>query len=633
MDGTPPAKRSWTDGNVACVVVAVAAFLAFAPSLSGGWVWDDTRFITGNPSVTKPDSWLRFLTDPSTVDAIGARGIVRPLRTLEFALDYAVFGDSPLAFRLHSLAWHAAAAVLLLQVLRRLVGDGRAALAGALFWAVHPAQAESVAVASSRGDVAMGACVLASILFALRSQGYDRDFAASLAFAAVAALYKETAVALPGVVIALRWLRLARVAVWPYVVVAAAYVVYRQRVVIGPMDNGLGTVLGGSVVGTFATMSRGAGFYAAESLLPAFSFDWYMVPSRSFADAAALAWLGVLVALAASAVVFRRTAPLWTIAVAWFLAFLAPVANWPFFLGIPTAERFLYVPLAGVAIAVAWIVARGPRRLFVPVFVVVAALAAQAASRSRLWRTEDELWTAVAADHASPRALDTRAKDLRADAATLRDAAVRMPQGAERTAAMAHAKELLESSLDFAHRAIDLWCVFEGTARPRTQLLHRPENTASNACYILGRDAEALFHADEANRVDELSGTPSWYGHYNRAMPLLQLGFVPQAMSAMRRARELGMTEKTSEIGEFFLSGADACRRANLPATARAAYASAADAAPDGPLRRAAEAGLDALRSAVEPDAAERALLANNEQAFARLARSCPALRPLAGKP
>jgi len=633
MEATAPARRSWTDGNVACAIVAVAAVVAFAPSLSGGWVWDDTRFITENPSVTKPDSWLRFLTDASTVDALGARGIVRPLRTLEFALDYAVFGDSPLAFRLHSLAWHAAAAVLLLQVLRRLVGDGRAALVGAIFWAVHPAQAESAAVVSSRGDVAMGACVLASVLFALRSRGHDRNFAVSLAFAAVAALCKESAVALPGVVMVLRWLRLSRVPVWPYVVIAAAYVAYRQHVVIGPMDNGLGTVLGGSAVGTFATMSRGAGFYAAESLLPAFSFDWYMVPSASFADAAALAWLAALVALAVSAVVVRRTAPLWTTAVAWFLAFLAPVANWPFFLGIPTAERFLYLPLAGVAIAVAWLVARGPQRLLVPALVVVAALAAQSAARSRVWRGDGELWAAVAADHDSPRALDRRAKDLREEGVHLRDAAVRMPQDAERAEAMARAKELLQAAVDSAHGAIDLWCVFEATDRPRTQLLHRPENTASSACYILGRDAEALFHADEAIRVDELSGTPSWYGHYNRAMPLLQLGFVPQAMAAMRRARELGMTERTTEIGEFFLNGADACRRANLPATARAAYESAADASPDGPLRRAAEAGRDALRSAAEPDAAEAALLADNAAAFSRLERSCPALRRFAGKP
>src|SRR5262249_11406036 len=120
----------------------------------------------------------------------------------------------------HSFLWHAAAAVLLLLVLRRLVGDGRAALAAALLWAVHPAQTESVAWISSRGDVAMGACVLASVLFALRSDGADRNLAASLVLAGIAELYKETAVALPVAIAVLRWIRRVRVPVWAYAAVA-----------------------------------------------------------------------------------------------------------------------------------------------------------------------------------------------------------------------------------------------------------------------------------------------------------------------------------------------------------------------------------------------------------------------------
>jgi hypothetical protein len=624
MDGPAPSKRAWTDGNVACVLVAVAALLAFVPSLSGAFVWDDHRFITENPSVTHPDSWVRFLTDPNTVDNLGARGIVRPLRTIEFALDHAVFGETPVAFRVHSLLWHAAATVLLLLVLRRLVGDGRAALVGALFWAVHPAQAEAAACVASRGDVAMGACVLASVLFAMRSQGFDRNLAASLAFAAVAPLYKETAVALAGVVLVLRWTRLARVPVWPYFGVAAAYLAYRQAIVIGPMDNGVGMVLGGSNVGAFATMSRGFGFYVAETVLPAFSFDWYLVPSASFADAAAVAWLGGLAALAASAVLLRRSAPRWTLAVAWFLAFLAPVANWPFFLGIPTAERFLYVPLAGAAIALAAVVARRPRGVLAPAFVVVTALGAQSLARSHVWRGDDELWAAVGADHDSPRLFIRRARAGRDEGVRLRDAALALPEGPDRDAATARARTTLEASLDSAHRAIDLWCDFEGTDRPRCQFSHHAELTASNVSYILGRDAEALFHAEEAMRVDELCGVPSSSAYYNRAMPLLQLGFAPQAIASMRRARELGMTEVSTELGEFFADCAGACRRANLPATAFGAFESAVAASPDGPLRRKAEAGRDSLRGRSAPDAAERALLAQYEAALSQLPRACP---------
>ena len=67
---------------------------------------------------------------------------------------------------------------------------------------------------SARGDVAMGACALASILFALRSDGRDARLALSLVAAAAAVLYKETAVLLPFVVLLLR---LARVQQGPAV--------------------------------------------------------------------------------------------------------------------------------------------------------------------------------------------------------------------------------------------------------------------------------------------------------------------------------------------------------------------------------------------------------------------------------
>src|SRR5262245_12759479 len=167
-----PRRRLAVWGSAAAV--AAAAFLAFARALPGGFVFDDERFIVANPHVQHPQSWLRLLTDATTVDPISPGGIVRPLRTVEFALDRALFGVDAFAFHLPSHRWHVASAVLLLLVLRRLRGDPRAALLGALFWAVHPVQAEAAAFVSSRGDVAMAACTFAAVLFALRSQGLDR---------------------------------------------------------------------------------------------------------------------------------------------------------------------------------------------------------------------------------------------------------------------------------------------------------------------------------------------------------------------------------------------------------------------------------------------------------------------------
>jgi hypothetical protein len=617
-------RRSWADGWPGAALVVAVVTAVFARSLSGEFVWDDHRFVTENPHVLRPASWLAFLTDAGLADTYGAHGIVRPLRTFEFAADHALFGLSPLAFRVHSLLWHLAAALLLLAVLRRLVGDGRVALLATLFWAVHPANTEAVAFVSSRGDVAMGACSLAAILFALRSGGFDRNLAISLAVAFVAALYKETAVALPIVVAALRWTKLSRVRVWPYFAVAAAYLAYRAAVKSGDAGHDVTFVLGGSVVGTFATMVRAFGFYVADALLPAEAFDWYLSPSTSFADAAVLGWLAVHLAILATAAALRTRAPRVTLGVAWFYACFAAVANWPVFLGVPTTERFMYLPLAGAAVVFAWALPRAPRAAGI---VIVAAFAIATAERCAMWTSDTALWTAAGASHASPRGEMRRAKLARSEVVALQAKAFALPEGPAREAALGELRSAGEDALGHAHRALDLWYAFELTSQSRNPLVREAELTASNLAYILGRFGEALFHANEAVRIDE-SADP--YGEYDRAMPLLRMGAAPQAIAAMRRAVELGARTPTDELGAFFRDAAAACEERRLFATAESGYAAAVDAAPDGPVREDARARLATLRSSARTpgvDAAERDTLRQFDEALARAALACPARR------
>ncbi len=622
-----PRRRTWADGWGAPALVAVASVAVFLRAVHGAFVFDDQRFIVRNAFVQKPESWLRFLTDASTIDPLSPGGIVRPLRTIEFALDRAIFGMDTAAFHVHSFLWHAAASVLLLLVLRRLLGDGRAALLAALVWAVHPVQTESVAWISSRGDVAMGACTFGAVLFALRSGGRDRDFVFSLAFAAIATLYKETAVALPFAVAVLRWTGRVRVSVWPYVAVAASYLLYRRLVQSGETGHGVSFELGGGTVGTFATMIRAFGFYAAQCLLPAQSLDWYMPPSTSFADSAVLFWLALHAGLLASAVLARRASPSWTLAVAWFYVFLLPVANWPYFVGIPTTERFLYVPLAGAAIAVGVGLTRAPRAACAAAVVAVLALGASSVERSAMWRTEDSVWRAVLADHESPRARSYAGEQDMAEGIALRTRASRLPEGPERDEMNARSRAALESSLSNLHRSLEAWYGFELSNRSRGSFARLVEVNASNVAYLLGRFEEALFHADEALLIP---GTATAEPNYDRALPLLKLGFAPQAVAAMRLARAGGFDAPDVEIGTFFLRAAAACEADAMPDVAEGCYVTALEAAPAGPLRREAASRLAALRDRLrEPGSAakERARIAELEASLARLPRRCPAPR------
>jgi tetratricopeptide (TPR) repeat protein len=626
MNGTAQRAPGWTDTWRAPALVAVAAALAFLPSLWCGFVWDDHRFIAENPSVVHPTSWLRFLTDANTVDALGAMGIVRPLRTLEFAVDYALFGDSPFAFHLHSLLWHVAASAVLCLMLRRLLGHGGAAVVAALFFAVNPTQSECVAFVSSRGDLAMGAFSFASLFFALKSEGFDRNLVISLATALVAMLYKEAAVALPFIVVALRMTKLARVSWWPYFVADAGYFVYRVCVETSG-TQGVPFDIGGSRIGTIATMVRGFGYYLVQPLLPAQSLEWYLSPSTSFADAAVIAWLVVHVAIVASAVLARRSAPLWTLAVVWFYAFLGPVSNVLISVGMPTCERFLYASVGAVALAIGWALVRAPRGARAAALVAVAALAAGTLARMPMWRNDAAMWAAVLADHDSARAHNATCVGLRREALALRDKMEKMPPGDERAAALARTKALLEEALDHAHRAIANRYEFEMATRSVTQVTRLSEMLASSVCHLLLRDEEALFHAEEALRIHP---TLDGDAEYDRALPLFALGYAPQGIAALRRAAKLRGGVPDEEMTGYFIRAGEACEAGGLLDSAAEGYAGAVDVAPPGPSRDDAQARLDAVRRrprAKEAGALERARLAQMDEALARLPKTCPVVR------
>jgi len=178
--------------------IVLLAFAAYAPALTGSFVFDDDVFVRNSALVRGPLRAIWFTR--SSPD-------YWPLTSTVFWLEWRVFGDHTLGYHATSIALHAATAVLLWRALRSLGVAG--AWLGAALFAVHPVAVESVAWISELKNTLSGFFFMASLL---AWEGWDGDkrgpcLGVSLASFALALLAKASVAPLPIVLAGVSWAR------------------------------------------------------------------------------------------------------------------------------------------------------------------------------------------------------------------------------------------------------------------------------------------------------------------------------------------------------------------------------------------------------------------------------------------
>lgn len=185
-------------------LLLLATFVAYFPSLRGGFIWDDAGHVT-SPALQSWVGLFRIWFEP------GATQQYYPLLHSAFWLEHQLWGDAPLGYHLINVLWHAVSACLFVALLRRLVVPG-ALPAGALF-ALHPVCVESVAWVTEQKNTLSLVFYLVAALSWLRFEDKRtplRYTAATLWFCA-ALLTKTVTVTLPCALLVLAWWRNGRV--------------------------------------------------------------------------------------------------------------------------------------------------------------------------------------------------------------------------------------------------------------------------------------------------------------------------------------------------------------------------------------------------------------------------------------
>ena len=190
--------------------VLLLTFAVYIPTLRYQFVHDDRGQIVENPAV---HSW-RFV--PSYFTSQVWAGVMpgelgnyyRPLFLLWLRINHAAFGNRAWGWHLTTILAHVLTTLLAYLLALCLGVSGDAALVAALVFGLHPAHIEAVAWISGATEPLLGVLLIASFISYVRWRRTGRRNwrLASVALFAVALGEKETAMILPGLLVAYDWI-------------------------------------------------------------------------------------------------------------------------------------------------------------------------------------------------------------------------------------------------------------------------------------------------------------------------------------------------------------------------------------------------------------------------------------------
>lgn len=408
----PPNQHRSRQSWLPPLLVAVAAFAAYANSFSGPFFFDDGPAIVDNPTIRNLADLNAVLHPPG--DGSGVSG--RPLLNLSFALNHALGGLDPAGYHAVNLLIHILAAWCLLGLLRITFGGARfcdavraaatpLATAAALLWAVHPLLTESVTFIVQRSESLAGLCFLATVYFFARATANGgnakRKLSVSVLACACGMAAKETMVVAPLLVL----LYDREFASGSF---SAAFA--RRRAYYGALATTWGILVllvaaGGGTRGAGAGLGLGVSpwHYAltqCEAIVRYLRLALWPHPlvvdyGSGVVQGVAAVWpqaLLLVLLLGLTAFLVWRNRPL-GFAGAWFFLILAPSSSFIPLVGQTAAEHRMYLPLAAIVVVgvlgLHRLLGRGALAL-IGALAVVAVIAT--AARNRDYRDATTLW-------------------------------------------------------------------------------------------------------------------------------------------------------------------------------------------------------------------------------------------------
>jgi len=396
----------------ALVLIAAVTVAVYWPTLHNDFIdFDDDVYVTANMMVHQGLSLKGFLWSITTFHAANWH----PLTWLSHMLDVELFGLNPSGHHATSLLIHAVNSMLLCALLHRLTGFLGRSMVVAMLFALHPLHVESVAWVAERKDV------LSTLFWFLTMGAYVwyagkpslKRYLPVAVFFGLGLMAKQMLVTLPLILLLMDYWPLNRLTPRqgergtdlkfllaekvPLVVMSAAasLLILRAHASARALFNLDGESLLLHSGNAFLSYVK----YIRNMLWPVdlalfYPFEPSAVTAPRVAGAVVL--LAVLTGLA---VAQGRKRPYLVFGWFWYLLTLLPVIGFIRVGGQALADRYTYIPLAGLFIILAWGGAEiaGKRRNGLPAVavvtvIVVAVLSVLTVKQIRYWKSSYDLY-------------------------------------------------------------------------------------------------------------------------------------------------------------------------------------------------------------------------------------------------
>jgi Flp pilus assembly protein TadD len=539
MDPTVPAAPPWRRPALLALVLFLLTAAVHWPATAGGFVnYDDGEYVTANPRTQQGLGWETVRWAFTTTELSNWH----PLTWLAHSADVQAFGLDPRGHHATSVLLHALNAGLLFWLLARATGALAPSLLVAALFALHPLNVQSVAWISERKNV------LSTLFWLLTLWAYGAWtrrprallYLAALGALALSLLTKPMAVTMPFVLLLLDYWPLDRFArplrrllleKLPFLAMAVAL-----SVIAFVVQREAGSMVASEEIALPARVANAIWSYVAylgQTIWPAGLAAFYPHPEGTLPLGRVVGAALFLAAVTGLLFKWRERLRPQLVGWLWYLGTLVPVIGLVQVGTQARADRYAYVPLIGVFVAVAWtgarLVARGwfPREVAAGLSAVaLVALGVVTVQQTPVWRDSVSLFEHTIAVEPESWVAQYNLGNAYEELGRHEDAVARYRETVRLRPEFARAHNNLGNALDALGRTAEALPSYERAVQLKPDLVEA-HNNLGIAYAALGRHeaGQAALRAAVKLRPDFLEA------HINLAIELRERGQLADAKS------------------------------------------------------------------------------------------------------